>query len=159
VKGAQAQPVRPGTPQLHRTPDERHDVRGGEHLVDGFLRNATHAHDSEALEFPRKAWSVSSAQWLDHAPDGHVDSLMSEETNPYKPPATPAPAQPRRRYWVGCMRGTLGCGCLVPLVLFIIAAISGDVGGPLFWPILMVLTGLVGAALGVVFAPLEKKQL
>jgi hypothetical protein len=57
------------------------------------------------------------------------------------------------------MRGTLGCGCLVPLVLFIIAAISGDVGGPLFWPILMVLTGLVGAALGVVFAPLEKKQL
>jgi hypothetical protein len=56
------------------------------------------------------------------------------------------------------MRGTLGCGCLVPLVLFSIAAISGDVGGPLFWPILMLFTGLAGAALGVVFAPLEKKQ-
>ena len=34
MKGAQAHPVRPGTAQLHRTPDERHDIRGGEHLVD-----------------------------------------------------------------------------------------------------------------------------
>jgi hypothetical protein len=57
----------------------------------------------------------------------------------------------------GCLRGTLGCGCLIPLLIFIIAAITGDVGGPLFWPILMIFTGSVGAALGTAFAPLDKK--
>jgi hypothetical protein len=56
------------------------------------------------------------------------------------------------------MRGTLGCGCLVPLILFTIAAISGDVGGPLFWPVLMLFTGSVGSVLGLVFAPAGKKQ-
>jgi hypothetical protein len=114
--------------------------------------------DSEALDCRRKARSVSSEQHVDHSPDGHVGLWMSEETNPYTSPATPVPDQAGRRYMVGCMRGTFGCGCLVPLVLFVIAAVSGDVGGPLFWPILMIFTGSVGAVLGVVLAPFEKKQ-
>lgn len=83
---------------------------------------------------------------------------MSEETNPYAPPEAPALDEPKRRYTAGCVRGTLGCGCLVPLMLFIIAAISGDVGGLLFWPILMLFTGSAGAVLGLVFSPVDKKQ-
>jgi hypothetical protein len=64
-----------------------------------------------------------------------------------------------RRHMAGCVVGSLGGGCLVPLILFIFAAISGDVGGPLFWPILMLFTGSVGAALGVLFAPKGKRHM
>ncbi len=42
VKRAQADEIRPRLPQLHGTSHQRHDVRGGNHLLDGFFRNARH---------------------------------------------------------------------------------------------------------------------
>jgi hypothetical protein len=47
----------------------------------------------------------------------------------------------------GCLSG----GCLVPLLLFFLCAfISGDTGGPLFWPICMLFFGVVGLVVGIV---------
>lgn len=79
---------------------------------------------------------------------------MSQELNPYQAPqssAAPTPLPRNRR--AGCIRGSLGCGCLTPLLLFLLAALSGDTGAPLFWPILAIVCAVIGAALGYLFAP------
>ncbi len=84
---------------------------------------------------------------------------MSEDLHPYQPPqssAPPAPATHPRNRLTGCIRGSLGCGCFVPAVLFLIAGLSHDMGGPLFWPVLVVIGTLVGAAIGALFAPQRK---
>ncbi|MBB5032477.1 putative lipid-binding transport protein (Tim44 family) [Prosthecobacter vanneervenii] len=84
---------------------------------------------------------------------------MSEDLNPYQPPQAPAPTAPPRNRLTGCMRGSLGCGCFIPFVLFLIAGLSGDLGGPLFWPLLVLVGTVVGAAIGTLFAPRGKKPL
>ena len=48
---------------------------------------------------------------------------------------------------IGCASG----GCLLPVLLFVFAAVSGDMGGPLFWPIAVVFLGIVGAAIGAFY--------
>ena len=48
---------------------------------------------------------------------------------------------------VGCASG----GCLIPVLLFVFSAISGDMGGPLFWPIAVVFLAIVGTGIGVIY--------
>lgn len=55
---------------------------------------------------------------------------------------------------VGCVSG----GCFLPVILFIVAGIAGDVGGPLFWPILAVFGAVVGFAGGTLFALLFQRD-
>jgi hypothetical protein len=44
--------------------------------------------------------------------------------------------------------GVIG-GCLIPLVLFLFAAVVlRDTGGPLFWPLIAIPFGLIGLAVG-----------
>ena len=51
----------------------------------------------------------------------------------------------RRDQAVGCIGG----GCVLPLLLFIWALfVAGDLGGALFWPIIVVELGLFGFAVG-----------
>lgn len=85
---------------------------------------------------------------------------MNEEINPYKAPESTGAVEdaPKRRHAAGCVRGSLGCGCVVPLLLFVAAALSGDVGGPLFWPIIAVFGAIVGGIIGAIFAPYEKRK-
>jgi hypothetical protein len=68
--------------------------------------------------------------------------------NPPKSPPSPVEPKPRSRWSFGCA-GAAGGGCLVPMVLFFIAAAMGDVGGPLFWPIICVPLALIGFATGM----------
>jgi hypothetical protein len=56
----------------------------------------------------------------------------------------------------GC-RGAVAGGCLFPILIFIFAAISGDMGGPLFWPFLVVVFGIVGLVVGL-FIPRKPKS-
>ena len=42
-------------------------------------------------------------------------------------------------------------GCLFPAILFLIAAVLGDTGGPLFWPLISIPLALIGLALGFWF--------
>ena len=56
-------------------------------------------------------------------------------------------AAPRKTY--GCHGAAFG-GCLLPFTLLILAAASGDTGGPLFWPILAGFLGLILADLSIV---------
>lgn len=44
----------------------------------------------------------------------------------------------------------MGGGCLLPSVLFLIAAAQGDTGGPLFWPVLALGLGFLGLILGTI---------
>ena len=54
----------------------------------------------------------------------------------------------RRDQAVGCVGG----GCVLPLLLFVWAVFAaGDIGGPLFWPIIAVELGLFGFAVGTAF--------
>jgi uncharacterized membrane protein len=46
----------------------------------------------------------------------------------------------------------------MPLVLFLISALAGDTGGPLFWPILVLFGAVVGAIIGTILAPREKRD-
>jgi hypothetical protein len=55
-------------------------------------------------------------------------------------------SQPKRRHY-GCA-GAVSGGCLLPILLFIVAAFLGDTGGPLFWPILALFLGIVGGCVG-----------
>jgi hypothetical protein len=48
---------------------------------------------------------------------------------------------------IGCATG----GCLLPILLFVFAAVSGDMGGPLFWPIAVVFLGAFGTIVGAIF--------
>ena len=54
----------------------------------------------------------------------------------------------RRDQAVGCVGG----GCVLPLLLFILALFVADgPAGPLFWPIIAVELGMFGLAVGTVF--------
>jgi hypothetical protein len=66
----------------------------------------------------------------------HVDDPSSSQSD------LPAP----KNY--GCWGGTFG-GCLLPLLLYLLAAASGDTGGILFWPLLVIVFGLVGSIVGL----------
>lgn len=64
------------------------------------------------------------------------------------PEPTPFPATQTTSKHYGC-RGAVTGGCLLPVLLFIAAAASGDTGGPLFWPILCVFLGIIGFVVGL----------
>ncbi len=57
-------------------------------------------------------------------------------------------AQPRVRNF-GCWGAVTG-GCLLPVLLFFLAAALGDTGGPLVWPILAFSLGIVGLVIDVI---------
>jgi hypothetical protein len=40
-------------------------------------------------------------------------------------------------------------GCFIPVLGFVVAAIGGDVGNPLFWPFAVILGGIIGLIIGV----------
>ncbi|MFN7287375.1 MAG: hypothetical protein ACK5TY_04050 [Verrucomicrobiota bacterium] len=64
-------------------------------------------------------------------------------------PLTPPPPEhlpPRRSHAsTGCLTG----GCLLPFLLFLFAASQGDLGGPLFWPLLSAILGFLGLLIGL----------
>lgn len=54
--------------------------------------------------------------------------------------------------------GFAGGGCLLPLILFLICAIQGDTGGPLFWPFIAIPLGLVGMIVGLVIQVARRRK-
>jgi hypothetical protein len=48
----------------------------------------------------------------------------------------------------GCHGAAIG-GCLLPFILFFVAAALGDTGGPLFWPILATVLAPIGLGIGL----------
>jgi len=55
--------------------------------------------------------------------------------------------------------GAASGGCLLPLILFFIAAVFGDTGGRLFWPLISIPLALIGLALGLWFhSEFRKKE-
>lgn len=79
-------------------------------------------------------------------------------SDPYEPPTTqqePVPANERS----GCKTPVVGClsgGCVIPIVLFLLAAVSGDIGGPLIWPMLSVVLGAFGMIVEIGFRLVKK---
>lgn len=69
---------------------------------------------------------------------------------------------PRKLFWAtlyvavvcaGAGAGAVLLGIVAPVILFFIAAfVLGDMGGPLFWPFLMILGLIIGAASGFVLS-------
>ena len=60
--------------------------------------------------------------------------------------------EPRKRS--GCFYALVGAavgGCVLPAILFLIAAALGDTGGPLFWPLISIPLAAVGLAIGLWF--------
>lgn len=56
---------------------------------------------------------------------------------------------------VGTVAGAILLGIVTPVVLFLVAVfVFGDMGGPLFWPILVIFGLIVGAAAGFGFSVL-----
>ncbi|SHI48095.1 hypothetical protein SAMN02745181_0219 [Rubritalea squalenifaciens DSM 18772] len=78
-------------------------------------------------------------------------------SNPYEAPGTQEEAvskvkgKARNAPLVGCFSG----GCLIPLVLFVICLIAGDVGGPLVWPLFCIVFGVFGLILGFIYRLLK----
>jgi len=64
------------------------------------------------------------------------------------PVSSSVPHPPTSPKHYGCRGGVIG-GCLLPLLLWFVAVVSGDTGGPLFWPILVVLLGIIGFIIGL----------
>lgn len=64
--------------------------------------------------------------------------------------------QPRQRSF-GC-RGAFTGGCLLPVLLFFIAAALGDTGGPLIWPILAVFLGVIGLVIDVIVDSFRRRS-
>ena len=51
-----------------------------------------------------------------------------------------------------CQRtGCLSGGCLVPLVFLVLAVVAGDAGGPLFWPLILIVGAMLGTILGTLY--------
>jgi hypothetical protein len=68
--------------------------------------------------------------------------------------------EPKKRpaFWYAFLGAASG-GCLLPLILFLVAAAFGDTGGPLFWPIISIPLALIGFALGLWFhSEFRKKE-
>lgn len=73
--------------------------------------------------------------------------------SPYQPPE-PGQDSGGDRPGAGEAAPRIGCGvggCLIPLLLFIACAITGDFGGPLFWPFIVLLSGGLGMIIGYVY--------
>ncbi len=68
----------------------------------------------------------------------------------YAPPVAGVGTPVQRQKTYGCRGAGIG-GCLVPFVLLMIAAASGDIGGPLFWPIIAFPLGILGMIIGLCF--------
>ena len=71
-------------------------------------------------------------------------------TNPYEPPEA-TESTPELTAIIGWKPPVIGCGaggCLIPTLLFIVCLVFGDIGGPLFWPILAVFLAVVGFVVG-----------
>ena len=45
----------------------------------------------------------------------------------------------------------------MPILLFVFAAVSGDMGGPLFWPIAVVFLGAFGTIIGGIWGLFVRK--
>lgn len=79
-------------------------------------------------------------------------------SDPYEPPTSqpdPAPPTPKS----GCRAPVVGClsgGCLIPFALFLLAAFSGDIGGPLIWPMLSVVLGAFGMIVEIGYRIVKK---
>jgi len=58
----------------------------------------------------------------------------------------------------GATGGCVTCGCALPFALFIVAAISGDTGGPLFWPAIAMMFGFIGTVVGGVIGALVARR-
>ena len=74
---------------------------------------------------------------------------------PPKVPPSPAKLERRPRWSFGCMGASAG-GCLIPMVLFFLAAAGGDAGGPLVWPFIGIPLAVVGCAAGLCFCDFRK---
>jgi len=78
-------------------------------------------------------------------------------SNPYKAPKASENAGDigKNRNSRGFKEPMIGCvvgGCCLPIILLIIsAAFLGDIGGPLLWPIISVVFGLIGLVIGIFF--------
>lgn len=59
-------------------------------------------------------------------------------------------------------RGAIRGGCLVPAVLFVVVCYTagkrGDIGGPLFWPLLALLGAALGYAIGTLYFIVSKRR-
>lgn len=82
--------------------------------------------------------------------------FMAMEIPPKVPPS-PAELRRRPRWSFGCMGASAG-GCLIPMVLFFMAAAGGDAGGPLVWPIIGIPLAVVGCAAGLCFYDVWKDR-
>jgi hypothetical protein len=76
---------------------------------------------------------------------------------PPKIPPSPAELKRRPRWSFGCMGASAG-GCLIPMVLFFLAAAGGDTGGPLVWPFIGIPLAVVGCAVGLCFYDFRKDR-
>ncbi|GAA5496477.1 hypothetical protein Rhal01_02661 [Rubritalea halochordaticola] len=71
-------------------------------------------------------------------------------SNPYEPPESeqgelsPGVEVAKHAPLIGFLCG----GCLLPSVVFLLCLLGGDVGEPLFWPVLAALTGSLGGLAG-----------
>jgi uncharacterized membrane protein len=55
-------------------------------------------------------------------------------------------SKPKREHY-GCA-GAVSGGCLLPVLLLFVAALLGDTGGPLFWPIFALFLAVLGGCIG-----------
>lgn len=80
-------------------------------------------------------------------------------TDPYLPPKSSEEISlaPTKKGFRAPMVGCLFGGCLLPILLFFFCAFFfRDTGGLLFWPVLMVLLGIVGLLIGFLYRSLKK---
>jgi len=54
--------------------------------------------------------------------------------------------------------GCVGGGCLLPILLFLFSAAMGDTGGPLIWPLAVMLFGFLGLLTGIVIRDLSNHK-
>jgi hypothetical protein len=75
--------------------------------------------------------------------------MIEHDTSHILMPDQPSPklAIVKKAPLIGCASG----GCLFPIILFIFAAVSGDMGGPLFWPIAVIFLGALGTVIGAIY--------
>lgn len=80
-------------------------------------------------------------------------------TDPYVPPESSSEevAQAQKPNYKAPIIGCLSGGCLAPiLLLFGCAIFLGDTGGPLFWPFVAVILGVVGMVFGFIYRAMRK---
>ena len=55
-------------------------------------------------------------------------------------------------------KGVIRGGCLLPLLLFIVACFMGDIGGPFFWPLFALFAAVLGYAIGTLYFIVFKRR-